>query len=319
MLFVGVLSFTLCDPAVGHAANHIKSLTVITEVFGDGQNISAAAIEYDKNIDNGKLSSAVFTVMGRTITKVYTSDAPTKSVQGVNGRFVVLELSVADPGASVISQRGRTATDTDVKVSVTQAGDVLTTDGEKYESSSETMTSTNVVNLVVDDFKQFEYKDPKTGQSLKYNLLIPKSYDEKKSYPLVLFMHDAGTTSNETKTTLIQGLGAIIWATPSEQAKHESFVLAPQYSTQIVNDNSEASEYLDITVDLVKTLANQYSIDKDRLYTTGQSGGCMMSIAIDIKYPDLFAARFLLPVSGTQQKYLQWSKTNSGSSFPREI
>ena len=130
MLFVGVLSFTLCDPAVGHAANHIKSLTVITEVFGDGQNISAAAIEYDKNIDNGKLSSAVFTVMGRTITKVYTSDAPTKSVQGVNGRFVVLELSVADPGASVISQRGRTATDTDVKVSVTQAGDVLTTDGE---------------------------------------------------------------------------------------------------------------------------------------------------------------------------------------------
>lgn len=71
-------------------------------------------------------------------------------------------------------------------------------------------------------------------------------------------------------------------------------VLAPQYSTRIVNDNSEATEDLDITVDLINTIAGQYNIDKNRLYTTGQSGGCMMSIAMDIKYPDLFAASLLV-------------------------
>ena len=62
----------------------------------------------------------------------------------------------------------------------------------------------------------------------------------------------------------------------------------------MVNDKSEASSYLDTTVDLIDQLANEYNIDRDRLYTTGQSGGAMISIAMDIKYPDLFAASFLV-------------------------
>jgi hypothetical protein len=36
------------------------------------------------------------------------------------------------------------------------------------------------------------------------------------------------------------------------------------------------------------------SIDQNRLYTTGQSAGCMASIAFNIKYPDLFAASLLV-------------------------
>ena len=51
---------------------------------------------------------------------------------------------------------------------------------------------------------------------------------------------------------------------------------------------------MDVTVDLLNSLVKKYSIDAKRLYTTGQSGGCMMSIAMDIKYPDLFAASFLV-------------------------
>ena len=34
-----------------YAANpHVKSVTAIAEVFGEGQKITAAAVEYDKNI-----------------------------------------------------------------------------------------------------------------------------------------------------------------------------------------------------------------------------------------------------------------------------
>jgi predicted peptidase len=51
---------------------------------------------------------------------------------------------------------------------------------------------------------------------------------------MVLFIHDAGATSDQITTTLTQGVGAVIWATPSEQAKHEAFVLAPQYSRGMV-------------------------------------------------------------------------------------
>jgi predicted peptidase len=302
MIVTGINSFKLYGSS-NHIGvnNHIKSVTAITEVFGDGQKLTAVGIEFDKNILSSKLSRSVFSVEGRTITNIYTNSSIATSAQSVNGKYVIIELSPSDNEAATYIQSGRTSTRKEAKVTVSQIEDVVTTDGEKYSPGPDKINNTKVINLVVDDFKQLEYKDPETGEILRYNLFVPKKYDKNKSYPMLLFMHDAGVTSTVTTTTLIQGIGGVIWATPSEQAKHECFVLAPQYSTQIVNDNSEASEYLDITVDLINSLANQYSIDKNRLYTTGQSGGCMMSIAMDIKYPDLFAASLL--VAG------QWNAT----------
>ena len=49
-------------------------------------------------------------------------------------------------------------------------------------------------------------------------------------------MHDAGPTDlKETVVALIQGNGAIVFASPEEQAKHEAFVLAPKYNKKIVD------------------------------------------------------------------------------------
>jgi predicted peptidase len=272
----------------------VKSATAITQVFGDGQKLTAVAVEFDHDIDGSTLSSSSFSVSGRTITKVYANTTATTADSGRNGKYVIVELALDDPTAALYAVTGPTATKREAKASLTQTGTVTTTDGTKYAASTQAIATGNVSNLVVDDFKQFEYKDSTTGETLKYNLFIPKNYDKSKPYPLVLFMHDAGATSTVTTTTLIQGLGAVSWASPSDQAKHESFVLAPQYSTQVVNDSSQATDMLDTTVNLVKSLTGQYNIDKNRLYTTGQSGGAMMSIAMDIKYPDLFAASFIV-------------------------
>ena len=273
---------------------HIRSITVITEVLGDGQKLTAVALEYDKEIDNSKLTPSIFSVEGRTITNVYAATAPVKSTKRTNGKYVLIELSPTDSAAALFAQRGRSSAKVEAKAAVTQTGSVTTIDGVKYGPSAGAMLSDRVRNEVVDDFRQAEYKDPKTGAILRYNLFVPRQYDARRTYPLVLFMHDAGATSTEPTRTLVQGLGAVIWATPAEQAKHACFVLAPQYSTQIVNDNSEASEYLDTTIDLVELVASQFSIDKDRIYTTGQSGGCMMSIAMGIKYPGFLAAMMLV-------------------------
>jgi predicted peptidase len=163
---------------------------------------------------------------------------------------------------------------------------------------------------VVDEFQQLEFNDSNTGITLKYNLYVPMDYDANQSYPLVLFIHDAGVVSTDTRMTLIQGLGGVIWAAPSEQAKRESFVLAPQYSSAIVNDNSEATRDLDVTVDLIKSLESQYNIDQNRLYTTGQSMGCMASIALLIKYPDMFAAALLVAGQWDAMKMSVLMKSN---------
>jgi predicted peptidase len=273
----------------------IKSVTAITEVFPNGQKLIAAAVEYNKNIDNSKLTESTFSVYGRTITKVYANNAPAKAAQGIDGRYVIIELSSYDDGALLFVQEpGQPTMREEATVSVTQLGDIMTTDGEKYASNADAITNNKVINLVVDDFLQLEFKDVRIGGTLKYNLFIPKGYDKNKSYPMVMFIHDAGVTSTETDTTLIQGLGGVIWATPSEQAKHECFVLAPQYASAIVDDNYETTTEYDITIDLINSIVNQYNIDTSRLYTTGQSMGCMSSIGLNIQYPNLFAASLLV-------------------------
>jgi len=275
-------------------SGHVKGATAITQVLGDGQRFTAVAVEYDQDIDSSKLAIATYKIDGRTITKVYANTVAAPADQGTIGRYVIVELSPEDPETPLYILNKRTVTRKDAKASVTQAGPVVTASGETFAASADAIATSSVKNLIVDDFQQFEYKDPKSGDILNYNLFIPHNYDKTKSYPLVLFMHDAGATSTVTDTTLVQGLGAVVWASPQDQAKREAFVLAPQYVAPIVDDNSDATNYLDMTVDLVNLMTTQYSIDTNRLYTTGQSGGAMTSIAIDIKYPDLFAASFLV-------------------------
>lgn len=93
---------------------------------------------------------------------------------------------------------------------------------------------------------------------------------------------------------LEQGYGGVIWATEEEQAKHECFVLVPEFSKTIANDNSEVTDDVKTTVNLLNSLTEKYNIDKNRLYTTGQSMGEMTSIYLLKTYPDLFAGALLV-------------------------
>ena len=275
----------------------ILGVIAITEVYTDGQKVAAAAVEYDQAIDAAALSPDAFAVEGRTITAVYANTQPAKAAQGVNGNYVIIELSRDDAGASTLTSGGgrdSSSTLNPVQIAVTQSGAVTTVSGETYAANPTAIANDSVINLVVDDFQQLEFTDSATGITLKYNLYVPEGYDATQSYPLVLFIHDAGVVSDLTQMTLLQGIGGVIWATPEEQAKHPSFVLAPQYSSAIVNDNSEATADLDATVALIQSLESEYNIDENRIYTTGQSMGCMASIALMIKYPDLIAGAMLV-------------------------
>jgi len=129
-------------------------------------------------------------------------------------------------------------------------------------------------------------------------------------YPLVMFIHDAGATNENVRNTLLQGNGATVWAEPAFQSRHEAFVLAPQYDHTIVNDNSDDPADLDPTLNLIRSLTRQYSIDIKRLYTTGQSGGAMMSIAMNIKYPDFFAASYIVAGQWAAEKTVPMAKNN---------
>ena len=70
--------------------------------------------------------------------------------------------------------------------------------------------------------------------------------------------------------------------------------LAPQYPSVVVGDDHEPTGFFDTAAHLVSTLTAKYSIDSDRLYCTGQSTGAMMTPGLNIRYPDLFAASWVV-------------------------
>lgn len=142
---------------------------------------------------------------------------------------------------------------------------------------------------VVPTFKQFTYQDKQSGKSMEYNLFIPDGW-ERNNYPLVLFIADASTAGKEVTAPLTQGYGALLFASARDQQKHPSFVLVPQYAETAVDDNWNHSDEVDMTIGLLNEVVEKYHIDSNRLYTTGQSMGGMISFYFNINYPDVFAA-----------------------------
>ena len=74
------------------------------------------------------------------------------------------------------------------------------------------------------------------------------------------------------------------------QKKIECFVLAPEYREVIIDDNKgySKSEYINVTLRLIKDLMKNYTIDENRLYSTGQSMGAMTTIYMLANYPNFF-------------------------------
>jgi predicted peptidase len=301
---------------------YLLSVTAVAEVFPDGQKITAAVVEFDRDIDNEKLSPALFSVKDRTITKIYANIEPARADKGKNGKYVIIELSLEDAEAQIVpkhsgprpggpddpgghgrpgspggpgGQRGQfprmpPRVRKPLKLSIKQLDVIAAADGTLLPASRNDIVSNKTSQPIVDDFRQYEYK------GLQYNLFVPRDYDRKGLYPLVMFMSDASTNSDDALLPLVQGIGGVIWATPEEQAKHPCFVLVPQipHGVPLMRDNFNVSPELETIKELLDEVVSRYNIDENCIYTTGQSQGCMVSCELNVRYPDYFAASLLV-------------------------
>lgn len=300
-------------------SQHVQSATAISKVLGDGRKVATVILEYDSPISNGSLTPDTYRMEGREITQVYANTVPETATAGTDGQYVVIELKTevnlnAQPKQPTPADREKKKERDRMQggpglragwstggndeypgnAAVRQIKDIRTTDGETYAADDTPIESTDEKCPVADDFQQMEFISPYTGQALPYNLYLPKDYDPSESYPLVLFIHDAGVASGPVTQTLYQGNGATSWAEPEAQARHKCIVVAPEYPVITVDDNWNYSHHLDATVALLKDLQAHYSIDPKRIYTTGQSMGCMSSIVLMLKEPELFAGALLV-------------------------
>lgn len=149
-----------------------------------------------------------------------------------------------------------------------------------------------LVSTYADQFEQLTYEDAESGLSIMYNLYLPEGYDESASYPMVVFIADSSTVGNDATISLTQGLGALVWASDEWQAANPTIVAVPTYTETVLDDHSgyTTSEYVELTKRFIDYMSNEYSVDNDRIYGTGQSMGCMTTLVLASEYPDLYAA-----------------------------
>ena len=127
-------------------------------------------------------------------------------------------------------------------------------------------------------------------------MYLPKEYENKESWPLVLFLHGAGGRGYDLERVKRHGLPMLI-----AKGKHFPFiVISPQCPNKRWWEPNELMALLD---QIVKT----HKVDEDRIYVTGLSMGGFGAWRLGAITPDRFAA--IAPICGGGEIY--WA-----SNFP---
>lgn len=321
MLMLTSCSITSRTPA----ERGIRNVTAIAESFGDGEKVSTVIVEYTVELDASSVTPECFSVEGRKVVSANTHFRAEKTKESRTGRFVVLGLAYENKweaaGANLFAGPRHDATrnggarqgagngprfdddgkPVDLSVSVIQTADIRAADGTNLPASNRRHASTAATELVIQDFQKRYFTDAETGITLPYFVFLPAGYDASRKYPMVFFIPDASADTSIETATLTQGNGATVWATPEEQAKHPAIVVAVQYPYSVVKeygamtlDDHAWTKGLTAVDSLLHHLIESLAVDKDRVYGTGQSQGCMANIAISDRHPLLFAAQYLV-------------------------
>ena len=121
--------------------------------------------------------------------------------------------------------------------------------------------------------------------SSHYLLDLPKDYDEKTGWPLLVFLHGYGQSGDDLQIVRENGPPKLFG-----EGKQFPFVLAsPQCPTGFYWRRN-------VVIGPIDHLIENYSIDPNRIYLTGLSMGGYGTWQISHEYPERFAA--VAPVCG---------------------
>ena len=273
----------------------VKSITAISSAYGSGQKLVSVAIEYSEPLISRELSADDFEVKGHRLTGVCTSDTA-RGELARDGHCVQLILDGPQESLQLCSHTGRgpqsRLTLRKPTLYVTQKRALHALSGRQAPAFADRPTE-RIDRGIAEKFLASVYT-AENGKKLAYNLYIPEHLVPGQTYPIVLFIHDAGSCSDSVDAPLMQGTGATVWAIESYYGRRPCFVLAPQYTRACANDSFEVTWETDATLELLASLCESYPIDRKRIYGTGQSMGCMMLCEMILRRPRFFAGCLLV-------------------------
>lgn len=143
------------------------------------------------------------------------------------------------------------------------------------------------------------------GDTLPYRILYPENYDQKRTYPMVMFLHGAGERGNDNEAQLTHG--AKLFLADSNRRNFPAIVVFPQcplnvaWSSVSVDRTKQPLEFsfnyknpqtgpMRAMLALTKELIKKEAVNSNRVYITGLSMGGMGTFEAVYHMPNLFAA-----------------------------
>ncbi len=128
---------------------------------------------------------------------------------------------------------------------------------------------------------------------LSYLLYLPQDYDQRESWPLLLFLHGSGERGDNLELVKKHGPPKLV----AEGRDFPFIIVSPQCPKDRWWEPIELLALLD-------DLAGKYKVDADRVYLTGLSMGGFGTWRLAFQAPERFAA--IAPICGGGEKY--WAK-----------
>jgi len=166
----------------------------------------------------------------------------------------------------------------------------------------------------------------RNGDTLRYRILYPLNYNQKKSYPLVLFLHGKGERGRDNEKQLIHG-GSLF--TDSVNRKNfPAIVIFPQCTPEdywaqmkMLQDRTDSTpekvEYLkdvppgkslNLVMMLLDSMATGNHVNQKRIYVMGLSMGGRGTFEILWRKPNFFAAAIAVAGGGNVETVSLYAK-----------
>ena len=134
------------------------------------------------------------------------------------------------------------------------------------------------------------------NDTLLYRLLKPLDYEPDKNYPLMVCLHHGGVHGNDNIEQLSSQPVPLL-STDYNRRKYPTFLFVPQCPKGSGFGRNPYSPSIDSLVfEAINELENEFSIDKNRRYVMGASGGGYGTWNFISTHPEMFAAA--IPISG---------------------
>ncbi|MBA4187667.1 MAG: hypothetical protein C0467_06565 [Planctomycetaceae bacterium] len=128
------------------------------------------------------------------------------------------------------------------------------------------------------------------GTTSPYVVFVPKDYDGKKEYPVILFLHGAGETKGGTKKPVEVGIGPAI---KRDENAFPFIVVIPQSEKRTWNATSDDGKR---ALAILDEVTKSHKTDPKRIYLTGLSMGGYGTWSMAAAHPERWAA--IVPICG---------------------